>query len=162
MEQTTINKNLKQTFFFIIPNTYFESSLNHPQSKLSFLTILRGRPWSKQNSHSNLFHRWKNSLFWKKISFIDHSIEYEYLLLVPNERMEKSINNRRYYDKRLIETRGPSVEPQVDARLTQRSRAHWQTPTHLRTSHTPLSPRTVPRSPQPLSPPRSPSTATRV
>lgn len=108
MKQITINKNLKQTFFFIIPNTYFESSLNHPQSKLSFLTIPRGRPWSKQNSHSNLFHRSKNSLFWKKISFIDHSIEYEYLLLVPNERMEKSINNRRYYDKRLIETRGPS------------------------------------------------------
>ena len=37
----------------------------------------------------------KFSLLKKKISFIDHSIEYEYLLLVPNERMEKSINNRR-------------------------------------------------------------------
>lgn len=54
------------------------------------------------------------------------------------------------------------AEPQVDARFTQRSRAHWQTPTHLRTSHTlalvsPL--QTVPRSPQPLSPTRSPSSS---
>lgn len=54
------------------------------------------------------------------------------------------------------------AEPQVDARFTQRSRAHWQTPTHLRTSHTlalvsPL--QTIPRSSQPLSPTRSPSSS---
>lgn len=46
----------------------------------------------------------------KKISFIDHSIEYEYLLFEPNEGMEKSINNRRECDKRLIETRNPWPE----------------------------------------------------